>query len=137
VNRQHFFVRFSGLILGLALASHAIAGDIVVVMAPGAAPMTKEQLANIYLGRLLDYKPLDLPESSAIHNEFYKKATGRESSQVKAVWSRLTFTGHGIPPKIMADPAAVKKAVAGDPKSLGYIDKADVDGTVKVVLSLD
>jgi hypothetical protein len=37
----------------------------------------------------------------------------------------------------MADAAAVKKAVAADPKSVGYIDKADVDSSVKVVLALN
>jgi hypothetical protein len=47
------------------------------------------------------------------------------------------FTGHGQPPKVLADAAAVKKAVAADPKSVGYIDKADVDSTVKVVFTLN
>jgi hypothetical protein len=37
----------------------------------------------------------------------------------------------------LADAAAVKKAVAADPKAVGYILKADVDSTVKVILSLD
>jgi hypothetical protein len=43
----------------------------------------------------------------------------------------------GYRQKIMTDAAAVKNAVAADPKSIGYIDKADVDDTVKVVLSLN
>jgi hypothetical protein len=37
----------------------------------------------------------------------------------------------------MSDAAAVKKAVAADPKAVGYIDKADVDASVKVVLTLN
>ncbi|MFL6603261.1 MAG: hypothetical protein ACJ8R9_18305 [Steroidobacteraceae bacterium] len=137
MNTHHFRLRFCGLMLGFGLASHAVAGDIVVIMAPSAAPVTKEQLANVYLGRSFDYKPLDLPEAAAIHDEFYKKATGREASQVKTLWSRLVFTGHATAPKVLADAAAVKKAVAADPKSVGYIDKADVDDTVRVVMSLD
>jgi hypothetical protein len=47
------------------------------------------------------------------------------------------FTGQGQPPKEVADPASVKKAVAADPKTVGYIDKSDVDASVKVVLSLN
>jgi hypothetical protein len=137
MNKRHFVSRLSGLVIGLALASHAFAGDIVVIMAPNAAPLTKEQVTNVYLGRSLDYKPVDLPESSVTRNDFYKKATDRDASQVKAVWSRLMFTGHGQAPKVLADAAAVKKAVAADPKSVGYIDKADVDSTVKVVLALN
>ena len=33
--------------------------------------------------------------------------------------------------------AAVKKAVAADPKAVGYIEKAALDGSVKAVLTLD
>jgi ABC-type phosphate transport system substrate-binding protein len=137
MNKRKFVTRLSGLICGLALATQVMAGDVVVIMAANAAPLTKEQVANVYLGRSLDFKPVDLPDASPTRTDFYKKATDRDSAQVKAAWARLMFTGHGQPPKIMADAAAVKKAVAADPKSVGYIDKADVDSTVKVVLTLN
>ena len=136
MNKHKFVAPLSGLLCGLALATQVMAGDIVVIMAANAAPLTKEQVANVYLGRALDYKPVDLPES-ATRNDFYKKATDRDAAQVKAAWARLMFTGHGQPPKVQVDAAAVKKAVAADPKSMGYIDKADVDSTVKVVLTLN
>ena len=137
MNKRKFATRISGLICGLVLSAQVMAGDVVVIMAPNAAPLTKEQLANVYLGRALDYKPVDLPEASGTRTDFYKKATDRDASQIKALWARLMFTGHGQAPKVMADAAAVKKAVAADPKSVGYIDKADVDSTVKVVLTLN
>ena len=106
-------------------------------MSPNAPALTKEQIANIYLGRSLNYKPVDLPDSSATRTDFYKKATDRDSAQVKAAWARLMFTGKGQPPKVLASAAEVKKAVAADPQSVGYIDRADVDSTVKVVLTLN
>jgi hypothetical protein len=137
MNKRKLVARLSGLICGLALATQVWAGEIVVIMAPNAAPLTKEQVANVFLGRALDYKPVDLPESTNTRTDFYKKATDRDASQVKAAWARLMFTGHGQPPKVLADAAAVKKAVAADPKSVGYIDKADVDSTVKVVFTLE
>jgi hypothetical protein len=137
MSRHRIVTRISGVIFGLALSVQALAGDIVVIVAPGADPLTKEQVANIYLGRSLDYKPVDLPEGTPIHDDFYKKATDRDPTQIKATWSRLMFTGHGQPPKVVADAAAVKKAVAADPKAVGYIDKADVDASVKVVLTLN
>jgi len=137
MSKQRLLLRISGAILGLGLAAQAVAGDIVVIMAPGAAPLTKEQVANIYLGRTLEYKPVDLPDDTEIHNAFYKRVTGRDVAQVKAIWSRLTFTGHTQPPKVLPDAAAVKKAVAADPKLVGYIDADDVDRTVNVVLALD
>jgi ABC-type phosphate transport system substrate-binding protein len=126
-----------GLVLATALAaSLADAGDIVVVMAPGAAALSKDQVGNVYLGRSTDFAPIDLPESSPVREAFYKKAADRDAAQVKAVWARITFTGQGKPPKEMPDAAAVKKAVAADPKAIGYIDKADADASVKIVLAL-
>jgi hypothetical protein len=137
MNKRKFAACLAGLACTVALASKAMAGDVVVIMAPNAAPLTKEQVTNVYLGRSLDFKPVDLPESNATRNDFYKKATDRDAAQIKAAWARLMFTGHGQPPKVLADAAAVKKAVAADPKSVGYLDKAEVDSTVKVVLTLN
>ena len=40
-------------------------------------------------------------------------------------------------PKELPDAAAVKKAVAADPKAVGYIDSAAVDASVKVLVTID
>ena len=137
MNKRKFATYLAGLGLGLVMVTRAMAGDVVVIMAPNAASLTKEQVSNVYLGRALDYKPVDLPETNGTRTDFYKKATDRDASQIKALWARLMFTGHGQAPKVLDSAAAVKKAVAADPKSVGYIDKADVDSTIKVVLTLN
>lgn len=98
---------------------------------------SKDQIANVHLGRSTELTPLDLPESNPVRQFFYKKATDRDAAQVKAVWARINFTGRGKPPKELPDATAVKKAVAADPKAIGYILKSDVDSTVNVILSLD
>jgi len=123
-------------VAGLVLVS-ASQAETVVIVNPGAGSLTKEQIADIYLGKDTNYSPVDLPESVATRADFYKKATGRELTQVKATWSRLTFSGKAQPPKEVPDAAAVKKAVAANVKAVGYIDKSAVDSTVKVVLTLE
>jgi hypothetical protein len=136
MNKKTITIGCVALLTAFNIASLASAADIVVVMAPGAAALSKDQVANLYLGRSTDLTPLDLPESSAVREAFYKLATDRGAAQVKAVWARLTFTGQGKPPKEIADAAAVKKAVAADPKAVGYIEKSEADATVKIVLTL-
>jgi hypothetical protein len=111
--------------------------DIVVIGNAAAAPLTKQQVADLFLGRSRSLKPLDLPSYSPARAVFYQKVTGYDLSQVKATWARLVFTGRGQPPRELPDAAAVKKAVAADPKAVGYIAKGDVDGSVKVVLALN
>lgn len=120
-----------------ATAPDASAADIVVVGHPSAAPMSKDQVADVFLGKNTALTPIDQPEAAGTRAEFYKKATGRDLSQVKATWARLVFSGKAQAPKEAADVAAVKKTVAADPKVIGYIDKASVDGSVKVLATVE
>jgi len=115
----------------------AFAGDIVAIGNPTAPALSKDQLVDLYVGRNQSLTLLDLPESSATRTDYYKKLTGKDPAQIKSMWSRLTFTGKGVPPKELSDGAAVKKAVAADPKTIGYIDKSEVDGTVKVLQTIN
>jgi hypothetical protein len=125
------------LIFVVLAAANIQAEDIVVIVNPAAKPISKEQIADLYLGRSGGLTPVDQPVGSAIYVEFYKKATGRDIAQVKALWSRILFTGRGLPPKQLPDSAAVKQAVAGNPNAVGYIEKSAVDASVKVALPLD
>jgi ABC-type phosphate transport system substrate-binding protein len=118
----------------LALAVPAMA-EVVVVVNPKAAEssLSKDQVAQFFLGKSTSMTPVDQTESAPIRAEFYKKVTDKEASQVKSLWSKLVFTGKATMPKEVADSAAVKKAVANDPKAIGYIDKSAVDSSVKVI----
>ena len=134
--------RFPGACVAATMAAliHgpvAFADDIVVIGNPAAASLTKEQVADLFLGKAQGMKLIDQPNSSPTKAAFYEKATGHDLSQVKATWSRLIFTGKAQPPKEVADAAAVKKAVAAEPKAIGYIQKSEVDSSVKVVLALN
>lgn len=111
--------------------------DVVVIGNPAAATLTKDQIAALFLGKSQGMNLLDQPNSSPLKAEFYQKVSGHDLSQVKATWSRLMFTGKAQPPKELPDAAAIKKAVAADPKAVGYISKSEVDASVKVILSLD
>jgi ABC-type phosphate transport system substrate-binding protein len=126
------------LVSQLLLSSVALADpEVVVIGNPVAAPLTKEQVADLFLGKSQGAKLVDQPNSAPVKATFYQKVSGHDLSQVKATWSRLIFTGKAQPPKELPDAAAVKKAVAADPKTIGYIQKSDVDSSVKVVLALD
>ena len=127
----------SALLLAAFAAAGARAQEIVVIVNLAAASISKEQIADLYLGRSDAWTPIDQVVGSAIYVEFYKKVTGRDSAQVKAIWSRILFTDLGVAPKQLPNSAAVKKAVAANPKAVGYIEKSDVDDSIKVVLSVN
>lgn len=109
--------------------------QVVVVVNPKAAEssMTKEQVAQFFLGKSTAMTPIDQPDGAPLRADFYKKVADKDAAQAKALWSKLVFTGKATMPKEVADSAAVKAAVAANPKAIGYIDKSAVDATVKVV----
>lgn len=120
-----------------ALALPASAEVVVIVSQKNPATrMFSEQASQFFLGKSNLFTPVDLPESSAVRAEFYKKVADKDTAQVKALWSKLVFTGKATAPKEYASAAEVKKAVAADPKAIGYIEKSAVDDTVKVILTL-
>ncbi|MFP5392849.1 MAG: hypothetical protein ACLGI6_15080 [Gammaproteobacteria bacterium] len=126
-------------LLAMAAATFATAlpalAEVVVIVNPKAAEssMTREQVAQFFLGRSSAMSPVDQSDDAAVRAEFYKKVTDKDPAQVKALWSKLVFTGKATMPKEVAGSAAVKAAVADNPKAIGYIEKSAVDATVKVV----
>src|SRR3954466_5033117 len=88
----------------LALALPAMA-EVVVVVNPKAADssMTKDQVAQFFLGKSTSMTPVDQAESAPIRAEFYKKVTDKDASQVKSLWSKLVFTGKATMPKEAAN----------------------------------
>jgi len=135
------------LILALtlgSLGSLASAVEIVVIVNPknATASLTADQVEQIFLGKTTilpgggNAAAVDQTDGSALRNEFYQKGAGKSAAQVKAIWSRLIFSGRGLPPKTMGSSVDVKKFVASDPDAIGYIERSAADASVKVVLSL-
>jgi ABC-type phosphate transport system substrate-binding protein len=132
-------------VAALCISSAGVFAQVAVVVNPKSplATMTADQVSGIFLGKSntlpsgATAAPTDLPDSSPTHELFYTKVTGKSSSQVKAAWSRLVFSGKATPPKELATSAEVKKFVAANPDAIGYIEKSAVDSSVKVVFSAD
>ncbi|MRW83456.1 hypothetical protein GJ698_05045 [Pseudoduganella sp. FT26W] len=126
------------MLSALAAAALPASAEIVVIVSKQnpATRMFSEQASQFFLGKSNLFTPVDQADGSAIRNEFYKKVADKDAAQVKALWSKLVFTGKATPPKEYPNSADVKKAVAADPKAIGYIDKSAVDDTVKVILTL-
>jgi ABC-type phosphate transport system substrate-binding protein len=123
------------LTLGVACTS-AVAQVVVVGAKSPASILSKEQVADAFMGRMPGVEPIDQTEGNPIREEFYPRALGKTASQVKSYWSKLFFSGKGTIPKEFPSSAEVKKALAGNPKAIGYIEKSAVDAGVKVVFEV-
>ena len=115
--------------------------DVVTVVSAKSAitSLSKNQAADIFLGRSNHFPdgaravPLDLPEGSAVRDEFYERVAGKSPPQLKAHWSKIIFTGRGQPPKMVENSAQLKKLLAANLSAIGYIDAAEVDPSVRVL----
>jgi ABC-type phosphate transport system substrate-binding protein len=125
----------------LTVATNACADVVVIVSAKSTVTrLTPEQTAKIFLGKVDtfpdggDVLAIDQEEGSAIRDEFYAKIAHKNSSQLTAYWAKIIFSGDGHPPRMVAGDATVRKAVANNPNTIGYIDKHAVDKSVRVIL---
>jgi ABC-type phosphate transport system substrate-binding protein len=125
----------------LSSSSVLCSAEVAVIVSSNNsnANISAADISKVFLGKSKSFPDgsqaiaIDQDDNRAARKEFNDKVLGKSSSQLKSYWSRLIFTGKGTPPKQVANDAAVKAAVAGNPAMIGYIDASTVDGTVKVV----
>jgi ABC-type phosphate transport system substrate-binding protein len=127
------------LALSVSVGGFVNAELVVIVHPSNAASIDNTQVQRIFLGKEKKFAdgseatPINTVASNASREQFDTKVLERSSSQVAAYWSKLVFTGKGIPPKELENDAAVIAAVAADASAIGYVDSAAVTGAVKVI----
>lgn len=138
--KSPMFTHAAAALLLTLTAATASAEVVVVVSAQSEVKsLSKAQVSQLFLNKAVSFPgggsatPVDQADGGT-RNEFYTKVTGKDSAQLKAYWSQLTFTGKAQRPKQLGGGADVRKFVAGSPTAIGYIDAGDVDGSVRVVL---
>ena len=128
----------------LGLCASVCDAELVVIVSANSpvTALTENQVADLYLGRTSQLPsgapalPIDLADDTVNRAHFYRIVCGKSPAQLRAYWSKLIFTGGGQPPREVADAEAMKRLVAGGPNAIGYIDRSQLDPTVKAVLAL-
>lgn len=124
----------------LTFAAGTVFAEVAVIVNPtNDSAMTSDDIAKLYLGKTKKFTngqnaiPLDRSEGSDIRVKFLESTVNKDESQMKSYWSRLIFTGKGVPPKVLETDAEVKELVSRNPDTIGYIDSSAVDDSVKVI----
>ena len=126
----------ASLLIGAAVHAEVA---VIVSASNGNGALDQDTISRIFLGKTSNFPdgsqaiPVDQTEGSASREAFNDKVLGKSSSQLKAYWSRLIFTGKGTPPKESGSDADITALVAKNPNLVGYVDASAVDGSVKVV----
>jgi ABC-type phosphate transport system substrate-binding protein len=125
----------------LSLGASATTADVVVVVAAKSPVVTlnNDQVMDIFLGKATRFpdgsqaQPIDQIEDSPARNEFYLKSAGKTAAQLKAFWSKIIFTGRGRPPREVPGSAELKKYIVANPGAIGYMERDQVDASLKIV----
>jgi ABC-type phosphate transport system substrate-binding protein len=75
--------------------------------------------------------------SSEVGKEFYQRALNKKVTQVRLLWTKLVLSGQANAPVKCADDSEVKKAVAENKNSIGFIATKSLDDSVKEVLKVE
>ncbi|WP_306519760.1 phosphate ABC transporter substrate-binding protein [Rheinheimera sp.] len=127
-------------VAGLLLSQLAFAEVAVIVHPSNNNALDEATVSKIFLGREKSFAdgksvvPLSLNEGASASTAFNDAVLKKSSSQLKAYWSKLVFTGKGTPPKEIASDEEMIKLVATNPSVIGYVDASKVDASVKVAL---
>ena len=128
-------------ILGLGGGARLEAQVVVIVSAKASFFKVPPPLVSqIFMGQATTFHtgtqavPIDQPEASAARKEFYQHYLGKDLAQVKAIWSRLVFSGKAALPQVLPSGKEVVDLVAQNPKYIGYVNNSEVNSSVKIVL---
>jgi ABC-type phosphate transport system substrate-binding protein len=139
--KRRIGLTFTGLVF-ISTAGTAAAEVVAVVGANSpVTSLTKSQVINIFLGKSNRFPdgslavPIDQKEGSTERNKFYASYANMSAAQIKSHWSKIIFTGRGQPPKEVANGAEVKKRIAANPNTIGYLEDDLVDDSMRVLLA--
>lgn len=126
-------------LIALSLASFSLYAEVaVIVSSTNQQAISEAEIKNLFTGKQKSFPDgnpaivLNLPGGDPTQTEFNQKALGRTDAQLKAYWSKVMFTGKGNPPKeVSAD--EMLKLVAENPSTIGVIDHAKVNNSVRVI----
>ena len=135
------YMMLATTIMFFSISAHA---EIVLIAHPGntQAQISLDTARDIYLGKVTTFPgggkviAVDQKDNTPAKTAFQEKVLKMSSGQVKAHWSKLIFSGAGVPPSVVGGNNEVRNWVASNPNGLGYIDKQAVDSSVKVLLSI-
>ncbi|MDU0353441.1 phosphate ABC transporter substrate-binding protein [Paraglaciecola aquimarina] len=125
--------------LGCTLAFSSLAEVVLVVHPNNDSSLDTKMVKRIFLGKASKFSngneatPVNQLPSSASRVSFDSDTLGRSSSQVSAYWSKLVFTGKGIPPEELENDAAVIAFVASNENAVGYVNSSAVTSSVKAI----
>lgn len=101
--------------------------------------LTNSQLRRIYAIRQVrwdDNTPITvfvLPSNHEVHKKFTQENLNILPYKLERIWNKLTFSGLGVAPTVVASEAELVAAVASTPGAIGYLEHLSEEYQVNVI----
>lgn len=121
----------------VSVNAHSI--DIITHSTVNIHSLTVSQLRRIYSMRQVLWpsgKPIVvfvLPSKNKLHQSFAKKILRMFPYQLDRIWNKLTYSGVGTAPILVADEKSLIDAVSKTPGAIGYVEQAPKNQNIFVV----
>lgn len=122
----------------LLIGTTSFAAEVVIITNQGnpVSTITVQDAKQIYLGKKSTWSNGNgvkafTQKNAQITEMFSKKFVKKSSQQFNLYWRKAIFTGKGTPPVEVINSEEMKKMVASETGSIGYILDTEVDSSVK------
>lgn len=142
MNRRNMLRSFLAALLGWPDDSFAASDPISVIVHKSSqvSRVDRNELRQIFQTNKTAWSqtgdrvtPLNLPDKHLVRHEFDRVVLGLEPDRVARYWVDRKIRGDARPPRTAPNPAAVVRAVTGNPEMVGYVLASEVDKDVKVI----
>ncbi|MGO4891058.1 hypothetical protein [Flavobacterium sp. W21_SRS_FM6] len=123
----------------LSVSFSALSETVIIVNPNNDSAIDAKVAQRIFLGKEGKFSngkeaiPVNQIADSPSRTDFDTTVLGRSSAQVSAYWSKLVFTGKGIPPKEVQNDAEAIALVADNQDAISYVDSSAVTANVKAI----
>jgi len=114
--------------------------DVAVIVNPKSSlsSVNQTEVVNLFLSKSKTIQgerlePIDQSKGESTRAQFYEKVLSKDESQMRAYWSRLIFSGKGLPPVEIGNDKMMLDKVASDVNAIGYVESSKVNASVKVL----
>ena len=115
------------------------AGGIVVIGNANLSRIDVATVERIYTGKVVEVegisiKPVNASSGSAVRIRFLQVYLNEDEDKYTAYWTVRRYIGKGVSPRELSSSADVISFVKSTPGAIGYIDEADLQPGLNVLV---